>query len=198
MSHLSQKIAEFVFGELSAVEIADAEQHLEGCPACRTEVEAFRRTHLFLKTSTDVEPPRRIVFEVEKRSSVWRWLVPVAAAAALILAAWIALPVDVRWQASQLTIAFGQLPQAVAPAAIVQRDAIVEPVDYDRIIVAVREAQQEWLTNELRTRDVAQKREIERLNGELAYLERMQLVMYRDTIDNAAGIQLLARSQPQE
>jgi hypothetical protein len=197
MSHLSQKIAEFVLGELSPTDAADAQQHLAGCSDCRIEVEAFRRTHLYLKTSIDAEPPRRIIFEAEKRSIMWRWLVPIGAAAAVVLAAWIAAPVHVRWTDSQITIAFGQVPE-VPPAPVVMPQALAQPVDYDRIISALRQEQLEWLRNELNRRDVGLRREIRRLDGSLAYLDNMQRVIYRDTIDNASSIQLLARNQPQE
>ena len=198
MPHLSEKIAEFVFAELSSNEIAEAQRHLAACADCRNEVESFKRTHAFLKHSPDVEPPRRIIFEAEKRSFAWRWVAPLAAAAAIILAVLIAAPIQVRWQDSQVTIAFREISQNPAPVPDVIREPVAQPVDYEGIIATVRESQQVWLANELKARDVAHSHEIQRLNGNVAYLESMQRAMYRDTLDNASSIQLLAKSETQE
>jgi anti-sigma factor RsiW len=198
MSHLSEKIAEFVLGELSNKEIAEAQLHLAACADCRTEVETFRQTHTFLKQWADTEPPRRIIFETEKRSPVWRWLVPTAAAAALIMAFVIAAPIQVRWQESQVTIAFGAAPQDSMPQSSVVAEPVAQPLDYERIIGAVRDSQEVWLANELEMREVAHLQDIRRLSGNIAYIESMQRYMYRDTIDNAKSIQLLAQSQPRE
>ena len=66
MSHLNEKIAEFIFGELSEQEMADAQRHLAQCSDCREQVEQFQTTYAMLKSSPDAEPPRRILFEFEK------------------------------------------------------------------------------------------------------------------------------------
>jgi anti-sigma factor RsiW len=197
MSHLKERIAEYVFGELSSTEMSAAKRHLAECADCSHEVDSFQRTCGFLQRSTDVEPPRRIVFEAEKPSSVWRWLAPLGAAAALILAVLIALPIQVQWQSSQVIIAFGEIPQNAAPAPVL-REPVAQPVDYERIIAGVSETQQAWLANELRKWDAAHSQEIQRLYGDIVYLESRQRVMYRDTLDNAQSIQLLARDQLQE
>ena len=198
MSHLSEKTAEFVLGELSGTEMAEARRHLVGCADCRSEVEQFQRTHAMLKTSPDVEPPRRIIFEADKPSFAWRWLAPLTAAAAVVLAALVAAPIDMRWQNSQVTIAFGKIPQTAAPAPVVVRESIAQPIDYEKIIATVRDSQQAWLIHELNRRDAVQTHEIQRLNGELAYLENMQRAVLRETMDNASSIQLLAKADSQE
>lgn len=89
MTHLGEKITDFLFEGLSAEEMAEAGRHVAECAECRQQVERFQRTFAMLKASPDVEPPRRIVFEVEKpRLAPWafRWLGPVAASAAIALA----------------------------------------------------------------------------------------------------------------
>jgi hypothetical protein len=201
MAHLKEKIAELVFGELPGEEMTEARLHLEGCGDCRNEVEAFQRTQAFLRVSRDSDPPRQIIFESEKNSSVRRWLIPVGAAAAVLLAVLVALPIHLQWRDSQLIIAFGAIPETAAPVpgpAVVVREPIVQPVDYERIIAAVRAQQEGWLRDELQARDAANTRQVQRLSGDIAYLESMQRVMYRETLDNASTIQLLAQSQPQE
>src|SRR5215831_13359658 len=53
------------------------------------KVEHFRSTYNMLKSSPDVEPPRRIMFEFEKPRQaawLWRWLAPMAASAAVAFA----------------------------------------------------------------------------------------------------------------
>jgi anti-sigma factor RsiW len=192
MPHLSEKIAEYVLGELSENETADAARHLENCPACRNEVEAFRSTHAFLRTSPDLEPPRRIIFEAEKRPFAWMRWIPVGAAAAVMLAVVLAAPVHVQWGDSRLTVTLGEAaPPASIPASASQQPA-PQAVNYEEIAATLGETQQEWLAGELRARDSAHSQEIQRLRADLAYLENMQRVMYRDTIENASSIQLLA------
>ena len=115
MSHVTEKIAEFIFQELPAPELAAAKQHLAECPTCREQVDRFQQTLTMLKTSPDAEPPRNLVFEFEKPvSRMWRWL-PASVAIAALLLVTIALAgrVHIQWRDSQLTIAFGQ---AISPA----------------------------------------------------------------------------------
>src|SRR5262249_24209165 len=117
MTHLGERITDFVFGELPAADMDAARRHIAVCAECRQEVEQFEHTRSMLKMSPDVEPPRHIAFELEKPRSIWRWFVPVATAAAIIITVLVAMPVGVQWKDSQLTIAFGKMPAAPAPVA---------------------------------------------------------------------------------
>ena len=116
MSHITEKLAEFVFEEMSANEMADARQHVSECANCREHVERFQRTLAMLKAAPEIEPPRNVVFEFEKPVArrFWRWF-PAAAAIAALLLITVALTsrVHVQWGNSQLTISFGQ---PIAPA----------------------------------------------------------------------------------
>jgi predicted anti-sigma-YlaC factor YlaD len=110
MSHITEKIAEIIFEELPAPEIAAAKQHLAECESCREQVDRFHQTLAMLNTAPDAEPPRNIVFEFEKPvNRVWRWFPATVAVAALLLVT-IALAgrVHVQWHDAQLSIAFGQ------------------------------------------------------------------------------------------
>ena len=111
MSHVTERLAEFVFDELSASEMGEARRHLSECTNCREQVERFQRTFAMLRSSPDLEPPRNIVFESEQPVArrMWRWF-PAAAAIAALLLITIALAgrVQVQWRDSQLTVAFGQ------------------------------------------------------------------------------------------
>jgi hypothetical protein len=116
MSHVTERLAEFMFEEMSAKEMTDARQHVSECANCREQVERFQQTLTLLKAAPELEPPRNIVFEFEKPVArrVWRWF-PAAAAIAALVVMTIALAnrVHVQWSDSQLTIAFGQ---TIAPA----------------------------------------------------------------------------------
>ena len=162
MSHLGERIADYVFEELSASEIAEAKRHLAQCSDCCAQVEQFQRTHAMLKASPDVDPPRNIVFEFEKPPvrRLWRWLVPAAAAISLfIIAIVLAGNIHVQWRDSQLTIAFGR---------------IIRPAETNQAALAM---------------------EIQRLQGQLAYLEDRQQKIERDNVATASTISLLAQSQ---
>ena len=181
-SHLSERIAEFVLGELSVDEMAEGRRHMSECPDCRRQVELFRQTHAMLKSSPDVEPPRRIIFEAEKRGAapwVWRWLAPMAASAAVAFAV--------------VSFAPQREPQIIerviqqAPSAL----PAVQPVDYEKIIGEVRASERAWLLDELNRREAAHKQELQRVRGELAWLQAYQERLGRDNAQNQASIQYL-------
>ena len=111
MSHVTEKLAEFIFEELPESQMAEAKRHLQDCANCREQVDRFQQTLSMIKADPDLEPPRNIVFEFEKpvRSRFWRWFPATAAVAAMLLLT-IALAggIQIHWQDSQLTIAFGE------------------------------------------------------------------------------------------
>src|ERR1019366_8672961 len=95
-------------------------------------------------------------------------------AAALVLAVWIAAPMQVQWNASQLVISFGKV-SAPAPtqATVVPTpapQAVAQPVDYDRIIKAV----QTQIAIDLKNRDLQQVKTNLRTQDYLAYLKSLQ------------------------
>jgi len=121
MSHVTEKLAEFIFEELPAPEMVEARRHLSECANCREQVNRFQQTLTMLKAAPELEPPRNLVFEFEKpvASRFWRWF-PAAAAVAAIVVLTVALAggVHVDWRDSQLTIAFGKtVPPAQANQA---------------------------------------------------------------------------------
>jgi anti-sigma factor RsiW len=112
MAHVTEKLAEFIFEELPAQEMAQARQHLSECSNCREQVERFQQTMSLLQASPDLEPPRNIVFDFEKPvARRFRQWVPAFAALAALIVMTIALAgrVHIQWQDSQLTVAFGQI-----------------------------------------------------------------------------------------
>jgi hypothetical protein len=157
MTHLGDRITDFIFGELSATEMEELRRHVSECAECRSQVQQFEHTRAMLKTSPDVDPPRRIVFEVERPASVrrWQWLAPVGIAAAILLTVLIAAPIQVQWNESQLTIAFGRAP--AAPTSQPLQEANYERIDRD---MRQLQAQLEYLD--------AQQQELEKQNWKIA------------------------------
>ena len=100
MAHLGERIADYLVGEMTDSEAAEASEHIRQCSDCSTQVEAFKRTLAMLQSVPDREPPRPLVFEVEQRKPstawLWRWASPaVAAVAASILTAVLMSPAAV-------------------------------------------------------------------------------------------------------
>ena len=118
MSHVTEKLAEFIFEELPAAEMAAARRHVSECANCRDQVDRFQQTLSLLQAAPQLEPPRDIVFEFARpvANRFWRWF-PAATAIAALIVMTVALAgrVHVQWHDSQLTIAFGQ-PIPAAPA----------------------------------------------------------------------------------
>lgn len=114
MSHLGERIADYLVGEMTDSEATEAADHIRQCSDCSSQVDAFKRTLAMLQSVPDREPPRPLVFEVEQKkqsqSWLWRWASPaVAAVAASILTAVLMSPAAVEsprnaqsWLAAEL------------------------------------------------------------------------------------------------
>ena len=171
MTHLTDKIAEFVFQELPGSEMAVATRHVSQCAECRQAVEKFQTTFAMLKSSPDVDPPRRILFEFEKppvMSWVSRWLAPMAASAAVALAVVHFTP------APQPQIVERQVRVDVpvtVPTPAPATSPTAQPVDYEKILGEL---------NELKKREAAHAVEIQRMHGLVEYVAKHQDTTYRD------------------
>ena len=198
MGHLNERITEYIFNELPSAEMVEARAHVAGCKDCRQEVEWFERTHSMLMTSQDVNPPRSVVFEFAKPAPVparfWKWVAPMAAAAVLAMGVVLAAPIQIQWKDSQLTIAFGKAPAATTAAVpVVERvveKVAAEPVDYARI--------QQLISDEVVRKDISRTKEIQRLRGELAYVEGLQQATERSVMGAEASIAMLVPRSPSE
>ena len=209
MSHLEDRLAEFVFEELPDPEMEQARRHVAQCLECQGRVTGFGRVRESLERVPDVDIPRRVVF-VESEASSKRswlptgWLVPIGAAAVLVLAFLVIVPISMDWRDGGVTVAFGKIPApppaAPQPTPIQQVTFEPEPIDYARLALEVEALDRAWLDVELNTRlgtlDAAYQREIRTVRGEMEYLTRRQEAAMRDTLANSTNIFLLAeRSQ---
>jgi hypothetical protein len=128
-----------------------------------------------------------------------RWLAPIGVAAALVLALVVAGPIHAEWHDSQLTIAFGKLPAAPTPTPVVTPPTLAaQPVDYQRIIDAVRADQQAYLGRELSRleREVSASRgkEVNRGVAEnLVDFQNKLAYLMKNTEDTNRGLQMLVQ-----
>src|SRR5437867_3434548 len=185
MSHLSDKLTELIFEELSASEMAEAKRHLAQCSDCRQQVEQFQRTHAMLRALPDVDPPRHIIFAPPERPAWlgifdWRAALPVSAAVALILAMFVLFSPN-------------PAPVIVSVPAPAPPTVQVQNVDYDRITREVGQSERVWLAGEVEKRG----KEIQRLQGSLDYYEHLQHDVWKVPLENAGSIQLLAQRSEQ-
>ena len=225
MSHLEDRLAEFVFEELTGPEMDAARQHVAQCLECQGRVAGFRKVQHSIEQLPDVEVPRRMVFVPSETESIqpiasktrWaslRWAIPSAMAAALLLA--FMLGGAFRFERNETGFVL-----ALGPASEPTQTVEVQPVvaeapgsatfdyanlDYAQIVNRVREdigAEAEaWLRTEIdrimTTVAIANDREIQRVRAELLYLSELQRSAQRDTYQNASYIQLLAQQVGRE
>ena len=204
MSHLEDRLAEFVFEELPSPEMDKARRHVAQCLECQGRITGFQRVRESLERIPDVDVPRRVVF-VESEPSAKRgwlpggWLVPIGAAAALVLAVLAYVPMQMDFRDGGVTVAFGNMPApvpATEPVPIQQVTLEPEPIDYARLALEVAVIERPWLESELSERltvlDAAHQREFRSVRGEMNWLTRLQEAAMRDRLENSTNILLLA------
>ena len=76
------------------------------------------------------------------------------------------------------------VPQQQQPVVQSALSPAAQPVDYQKMINELRA--------ELKARDAAQAKEMQRIHGKVDLLDNYQLAVERDTLDNSRSIQLLA------
>jgi anti-sigma factor RsiW len=181
--HLNEKLAEYVYEELPSAEMAEARRHVAGCGECGERVKDFQRIHHALKAMPDLDLPRRVVIQPAKaaRPRMFlpvRWLAPVGAAVALVLALAVVGPIHAEWHDSQLTIAFGKTPSTnVAPASSVAV-AAPQPVDYKRLAEEVRAQNAAYLKEEIAQLEqkvaASSGKQLAEVRSQIVYLKTQQ------------------------
>jgi anti-sigma factor RsiW len=89
---IGQQLSAYLDGELTADEMAEVRQHLEGCPACRADIEELQRMKRLLARLQPPEVPRtfeaELLARIDRRSLMgWlQWPRPAMALAAVALA----------------------------------------------------------------------------------------------------------------
>ena len=198
MSHLEDRLAEFVFEELPSEEMTTARRHVAQCLECQGRVSDFQKIRHSLEQLPDVDLPRRMVFVPEsaslKRSPrswfSFAWAVPGAVAAVLVVALVLAGPLRMEWGDQGVRVALGQEiaePQAAPVAAAVDYDNL----DYEFIAARLEselqigvDAQLQQYNSEIarliEANDDANRLEILRVRSEVASLIDQALASDRD------------------
>ncbi len=198
MSHLEDRLAEFVFEELPSEEMTTARRHVAQCLDCQGRVSDFQKIRHSLEQLPDVDLARRMVFVPEspslKRSPrswfSFAWAVPGAVAAALVVAVVLVGPISMEWGDQGVRIAFGQEiaePQAAPVVAAVDYDNL----DYEFIAARLEselqirvDAQLQQFDSEIarliEANDDANRLEILRVRSDMASLFDRSLASERD------------------
>jgi len=115
-------LGSYVLGELGPGEEGELERHLDGCPACREEVEILRLAHRTMVTAS-IPPPPELKARVEGDPPRRSWLgsrigTPAAAAAVLLVALFAGVLYAGLLAPSSRTVAAAPLsPTGFAPEA---------------------------------------------------------------------------------
>ncbi len=213
MPHLEDRLAEFVFEELSANEMAAARQHVARCLECQGRVAEFRGVHDRLAQSPDVDVPRRVVFVPgARRERFWSgwglaWAVPSGLAAAALLVVFWAGPFQLDWDDAGLRIALGPAPSPAAVTTAVapidydsldytQIEARIEPVVEARLEAALAERDADWrrlLEARITAIDESQRLELLRVRAEMGSLFDGQRNVTREMYKQSASLQEFAQ-----
>jgi hypothetical protein len=191
MSHLGEKITDYLMGEMPAAEKAAAEAHLGQCSLCAGKLEEFSHTYALLQAVPDAEPPRPLVFAAEKRiarpatgSRAWRWLTPaLSAAAASIITALVLIPEPSNSLESGL------------PVNVATSSTDPSSVDVQKILREFSVSNEQSLAAGL---DERRRQALQQAQSEMVYWERQQRAASRGALDTARTIQLLAVKMPSE
>lgn len=190
------KLTDWILGELSVTEAEDLQRHVDHCAGCAQELAGLRGIHQTLKQQlTDRELPAHLVFLPERApasrsgflASLWRTAALAAVSAVVFLA--IVLVGYTRW---------GRQPSAV-PAA--ERAGLTQA--QVEVLVA-QAAQAQWArqqrqfeaANEKFLTDVRQDqaRALAQFNNQMQYLQSAQNIVWKQTQEQNALVELIARN----
>jgi len=220
MSHLEDRLAEFVFEDLPPTEMDRARHHVAQCLECQQKVQSFQKTLGLLEQVPSRDVPRRVVF-VEPPSSVpqtvsaqrviaWTrlaWALPSGVAALLVLTVLLGGGVSVEWS-DGIRVAFGRPESQVGVETAIPGIANVDygQLDYDQIanelsasvtssydsVFDEMRAELSRVRVELERLDGFDAVEIERLRAEIQNLYNQHQLVERDIYDQNAAVQQIA------
>ena len=221
MSHLEDRLAEFVFEELPPDEMGTARHHVAQCLDCQARVSDFRQVRHRLEQLPSMDPPRRVVFVPEARpasaSRGWTrwfppvWAVPGIAAAVLVGFVLMAGGVSVDWAGGGVQVGLG-LSEPVPPASpVAAQEAPVDydNLDYERITAGIEAdvpafeaalaryrqdymAEIELLASRIDALDTGNQLEILRVRSDLSRMYDTQQSVMREFYGQGAALQMVA------
>lgn len=171
-----EHLALLLYGDLDRVTAAAVQEHLAGCPACRTEYAELRRLRQALDAlpapAVQVDLPR--LFQTAARRQARRWrraaLLVGAAAAALLLV--LLTRLEVRVEAQQLVVRWGTTPTdgQVSPTPVADLPPQALPPDLEQRLQLMDDLLHALVTD-VRDRDAEQQRRLARLQTRLDDLQ---------------------------
>ena len=114
MCELSGKLIAWMDRELPAEEAAEVERHLEACPECRSDVDAYKRV------SSELDAYCEEAIASNAHRGVPRW-VPIASATGAVAALVALILVLPRTRVEPPTVSLPQVAVAAAPAAVAKK-----------------------------------------------------------------------------
>jgi hypothetical protein len=168
-----------VYGDLSAAERGPVDAHLAECPTCRAELAALGDVRRALDASpavpgVDVSAIYRAESErLRRRSKRWRFTALMATAAAI---AFLAMRLDIRADARQLVVRWGEPePVAAAPQVIERTIVHTEPAAQRELEERINRMSSliQALAANMDRKDVDQK-ELARLRRDMADLQQIR------------------------
>ena len=85
--HLGDLVSAVIDGELTAIEAAGAQAHLDECATCRAELRATAQARAFVRALPEIDPPFGVVergLRQARRPRPFAWAASAAAAAAVV------------------------------------------------------------------------------------------------------------------
>lgn len=218
MSHLEDRLADFVFEDLPSAEMERTRRHVAQCLECQKNVQSFRKTLGLLESLPSEDVPRRMVFVPQSpkpggtSSSAWArlaWAFPGSVAAVLLLAVLVTGGLRIDWS-DGLEVALGGTPEesadGVAGTEPILAEVDYDQLDYDRIAMLVdasrasdlaaalgeTRAELARIGRNLDTLDESSALEIQRLRAEIRRLYDQNQLVQRDLYDQNAAFQMIA------
>ncbi len=190
------KLTEWILNELPPTEAQELERHVQQCADCGSSLERLRIVHQALtKTLTGRPAPAHLVFLPETakktlppfRNSLWRAAAAGAVAAVVFLA--------VSWSGFSYRAQYLPGKPSVETAALTSADvkALAEQVVAQRLALQRKEveAANANLAASLRQEQMS---DLARVARQLRYLETTQSAVWKETQQQGALVQLIARN----
>lgn len=193
-----------IYGESTPMEAALAE-HLASCPACRREHMALAGVRRVLDDAA-VPPIAVDVAQIHhtlaqrqmRRARRWRLIAVACGALAAILLFTIGLRLEIRMEASQLIVRWGELPSGgpgVPPVAGLDRRPASHTVPPESIEAELRVLSEliHALKQDADDREERYGERLERLENQVRALQSQSDLRWSATEENVAALYLLSR-----
>lgn len=179
-----------LYGDLSADQAAEMEKHLAECGACRRDWEAHQATRPMLDAvavpAVQVDLPRiyaESARQQQRRLRRWQYAAAAFALAASILFVALALKLEVRAEAHQVTVRWGVAPTGPPVASATAPPTAANPEELQLVKDLLRA-----VAGELEVRDERRRQELALLQSRLDVLQRQNQRLWATTERDMAAV----------